>query len=296
MAELLVLGAAFGWAVSLVVLRPLAARHSALQISAVRTIAPAVCFILIVTATGDWGEVVGMPLANFLAILAAAFLGIGAGEVLVINAVPRIGASRAYALASSYPVFTALIAVTVLGETLTFMAGTGAGLIVVGAGMLSLEPKALRGAARRLPTTLRTSIGAGLALLASVLFSLDLIVLKIALDGLSPEAVNALRMPLATVGLHLVALAATRDWPVVRLGKRDSLVALVSGLFALTIGGFMFLSGIQQVGAARGAALSATSPVFVLILSGIFLGERVGGVSILGVFACAVGVFLLAMG
>ncbi len=101
MAELLVLGAAFGWAVSLVVLRPLALRHGPLQISAVRTIAPAVSFALIITVAGRWGEVVGMPLTNLLAILAAAVLGIGAGEVLVISAVPRIGPSRAYALASS---------------------------------------------------------------------------------------------------------------------------------------------------------------------------------------------------
>jgi drug/metabolite transporter (DMT)-like permease len=251
---------------------------------------------LIITATGRWGEVVGMPLPNLLAILAAAVLGIGAGEVLVISAIPRIGTSRAYALASSYPLFTALIAVIVLGETLTLMAGTGAVLIVVGAGMLSLEPTAFRVSGRLVPTSPRASAGAGLALLASILFALDLIVLKVALDGLSPEAVNAVRMPLATVGLHLAALVATQDWPVVRLGRRDSLVALLSGLFALTIGGFMFLSGIQQIGAARAAALSGTSPVFVLILSRVFLGERARGASMLGVFACAAGVALLTMG
>ncbi len=176
------------------------------------------------------------------------------------------------------------------------MAGAGALLTVGGAVMLSIEPGAWRQAARKTTRGLGASLGAGLALLASVLFALDLIVLKIALDGLTPEAVNAVRMPVATVGLHLAALATARRWAPASLGMRDSLIALGSGLFALTLGGFMFLSGIQQVGAARGAALSATSPVFVLILSTIFLRERPGRVAIAGVFVSAGGVVLLTTG
>ena len=110
------LGAAFSWAASIVALRPLTARHGALQISAVRTVAPAVAFVLIVTVGGRWGEAASMPLGNLLAILAAVALGIGGGEVLGIRAVPRIGVARAYALASMFPLFTALIAVTIFGR------------------------------------------------------------------------------------------------------------------------------------------------------------------------------------
>ena len=296
MAELLVLGAALSWAVSIVALRPLTARHGALPITAVRAIAPAVAFALIVTVSGRWGEAVSMPLVNLLAILAAVVVGIGGGEMLVVRAVPRVGVSRAYALASTYPLFTALIAVTLLGETLTVMDGVGGVLIVVAGLLLAIEPAARSGAAAPGPWRLRTSVGALLALLASLLFALDLNALRLALEGLPPEIVNAVRMPLAALGLNLAALASGGRWAPVTLGRRDSLIALASGLVALTVGGYMFLSGIQVVGAARGGALTATAPVFVLLLSSVTLRERPGRYAIVGVLVSAGGVALLTLG
>jgi len=58
-----------------------------IPITAVRAIAPAVAFALIVTIGGRWGEAVSMPLVNLLAILVAVVVGIGGGEVLLVLAV-----------------------------------------------------------------------------------------------------------------------------------------------------------------------------------------------------------------
>ena len=73
-------------------------------------------------------------------------------------------------------------------------------------------------------------MGAGLALLASVTFAFDLNALTLALDGLPPEIVNAVRMPLAAPGLNAAALASSGRLAPVSLGRRDSLIALASGL------------------------------------------------------------------
>ena len=58
----------------------------------------------------------------------------------------------------------------------------------------------------------------------------------------------------------------------------------------------MFLSGIQAIGAARGGALTATAPVFVLVLSSALLRERPGHYAIVGVLISAAGVALLTLG
>ena len=296
MSELSVLGGAFSWAISLVLLRPLTLRHAPFQIAAVRIMAPAIIFVLVVTASGRWNEVADMSLSTVAAILGAAVLGVGAGEVLVISAVPRIGPSRAYALASSYPLFAALLAITLFGETLTVSAGVGALMTVAGAAMLSIELTPKPGFDFYSQWGFRASMGAALALLAAMLFALDLNLLTFALAEVSPEILNAVRMPVAMLGLHTAALVTGKRFALVSLGRRDSVIALGSGFIALVLGGYLFLVGIQQVGAARGGALSATAPVFVLILSMIFLRERPGYPAIAGLLSSVVGVGLITIG
>ena len=276
MPELLILSAAGCWAVGLLMLRGLTARVPPLQINGTRLLAPALAFPLIVLVSGRLGA---LPLTTLLAILGSAAAGIGAGDALLLAAVRRIGVARAYALASTHPLFTALMAVVFLGEALSAAALAGAFLVVGGAVLLAVGrapgPDPLAEARRRLFVT---CIGVGIALFTAALWALDVVLIRIALDGLEPTVVNAVRMPLAAVAVNLAALAYHRRPAAAGLDARGVVLALGSGLVATTLGSFLWLVGVEQLGAARSGALGATSPVFALILGVLFLRRtRVAG-------------------
>lgn len=81
----------------------------------------------------------GITPISMLSFAAAGFMGTFFGRMLYYDSINRIGAGRTEPLKSSMPLFASIIAVLVIGETLTTAHMAGIVLIVVGIAAISWE-------------------------------------------------------------------------------------------------------------------------------------------------------------
>lgn len=110
----------------------------------------------------------------------------------------------------------------------------------------------------------------GLVFLA-VIWGLNFIVVKVALDLLHPLAFNALRFPLACI--TLLILVRLRGAVVVP-ERRDIGPLILWGLLGNVAYQLFFIFGLDRTGAGNAGVLLATTPVWTIILSAALGHER----------------------
>ncbi|WP_294081370.1 DMT family transporter [Proteiniphilum sp. UBA5384] len=112
---------------------------------------------------------------------------------------------------------------------------------------------------------------AGLTLM-TVIIGFSFIFVKIALRHASTTDLLAHRFTAATVGLLCFYLFRQKGWP--ELGGKKMLPLLVTSLFYPLLMFSMQTVGLQFTTASEAGILSATTPIFTIILAALFLKER----------------------
>ena len=128
-------------------------------------------------------------------------------------------------------------------------------------------------------------------LLANVIFGLGVPVTKALLDKwVSPMGYMASRCVFAAIIFWLVAAFLPRE----RVSRKDLLVLLAGGLLGFVISQTLTSYSLDFTTPVYFSLVAALTPVAVMILAAIFLGERVTGTKILGVaLAIAGGILML---
>jgi len=116
------------------------------------------------------------------------------------------------------------------------------------------------------------------------------IVAKAVVTTVDPPTLTFLRSLLSTAGL-LAILFLRRGAP--RIERKDWPKFLWLGLLGIPINQFFYLYGLSFSTAANGALLYATTPVFVLLLSKYFLGEKITLPKTLGILLAFAGVVVV---
>lgn len=132
------------------------------------------------------------------------------------------------------------------------------------------------------------SIG-GMSLLA-VLWGLSVPITKLGLESMPPIAFTALRFAFAVPFLFLFAVGRHR----IPLPALPHVAAL--GVVGIGIGNLLQSFGIAGASASVSTIVSATIPVFIVILAALRLGQTVSRVQQLGLAAAFAGVALVALG
>lgn len=130
LGEFLALATAASWAAYSVLIRPLMARYSALQLSAFMMVvgtAALVPFALPDLVDQDWGSVPG---AAWVSLLYAALLSVSLTNILYFTAIHRVGAARAALFTYLEPFLGVLFAVALLREGVTVAQLVGGAVIV----------------------------------------------------------------------------------------------------------------------------------------------------------------------
>lgn len=134
------------------------------------------------------------------------------------------------------------------------------------------------------------AVAVGLLLLVILAWGANWPIMKVGLQDMPPFMFAALRMALGCATLFAVAAAvgelrlpARPDWPI------------VVGVGLLQMGAFVALIAIalQIVPAGRSAILSYTTPLWVVPMAVVFLGEKVGRLKLLGLLCGLGGVAVL---
>jgi drug/metabolite transporter (DMT)-like permease len=111
----------------------------------------------------------------------------------------------------------------------------------------------------------------------------------------SPLVIAAGRLVLASAILTPVALATGAYRELRALGRRDLLLAVLSGA-ALAIHFASWISSLSLTTVASSVVLVATSPIFVGLASHFFLGERVSRLAAGGIIVAVIGSVFIGYG
>lgn len=289
LGELAALASALLWAVTSVVVRPLAGSLSVTVINAGRSTVAAVLLLALLPLAGDPARV---PLAIYVLLLGSVIVGLGLGDSIYFESLRLLGVARAAPMTNVYPVFTTILALLVLAEPLTTMMLVGIALVVVGVYLAAqrgalLSPLDLaRGPAAR---------GSALVVLAAFLWALSAIMMRPALEHVDIYLASVLRMP-ATAALMWLLVWQRQSLPSPRSLGRQVLVGLVLAGVLSAAGMFTFITALQAAGAAKTATLTSTSPLYAVLFSALVLREPVTGRIVVGALLSVGGIWLLLSG
>ena len=203
------------------------------------------------------------------------------------EAMNLIGVARASTISNTTPIFTALLAVPVLGEHVSLRLGAGTLLVVLG---LALTIRPDEGA-----QTDRPWAGALLALNTAVMASVSFMLRKLGLRMLPDAAVaSALTVTGSLLVLLPYAAARSRTQPL-RAGRTALVLLIVSAVF--TTGGFLsYFYALSLSEVVRVTPLSNTTPLFAMLLLAVFRQETIRPATVVGALLTVAGVLFVVIG
>jgi len=293
LTECLALGCAFLAAVSNVVIAPVAKEGRALRLLAIRSglttlflLAP----VLLLSPRSTLGVITLHGISLLLLVSGPAF---GAGVVIYYRGIRSLGLAKVYPIISTYPLFSALLALVVLGEKPHLSVVAGTVVIVLGVWLIASRPDERDGGApRRLVRTAHSwlAISFGAPMLFAISFGAD----KMALDAGVPPLVANLVRTFSVAALSVAASTLRRGG--LDLGSwsggswaRVALAVLVGDI----IGHYAYFAAMQIGTVSTVVPLSATAPLFVVPLARLILKEPITWPMALGTSLTVGGLILV---
>jgi drug/metabolite transporter (DMT)-like permease len=287
------LGGAASWAVITAIMRHHSQHLSPVMINGLRCVFAAFTLAAIVIALGQLDALSAIPLEGAAIIILSGLLGQALGDGLYIWSLKLIGASRALPVSNIHPLLTMVLAMLLLGEPVTVAVLAGGLFVLAGVYLVAFPFGPLRQIGHLLDTPDRR--GLLLAAGAAVCWSLSTIMLKTALESMPLLPANLLRMSTAAVLLIGLEVILERGHAATVLPRRSLVIMALAGILN-AFSSLMFLSAILYAGAAKAAVLVATSPLFGLPLSFLFLKEQINRRIIAGTLVAVVGIWLVVSG
>ena len=131
---------------------------------------------------------------------------------------------------------------------------------------------------------------AGAMLLLAIIWGLSIPMTKFGLMTLPPLTMTALRFVIAVPLMFLFIVGKPK------LPRRAFPRLAALGIFGMGIGQITQSLGVAGISASVGAVISATIPVFIVILAALRLKQRVSAQQALGLLAAFVGVLMVTLG
>lgn len=294
LGELLALLSALAWATVGVVMGFLVRGLDPFAITAARLLLGTLFQTPVLLAVAVAGGLGPLPLGGLALLAASGVVSLGIGDSLYVVSLPYIGVSRAHPISITlFPLFTFIVAATVLGETITRLTLAGSCLIIAGVIVVVASGGAVRQGPRDAAADMRR--GVLLLVVAAALWAAGFALLKLGLAGMSSMAAGYTR--LLAGGLFLAGLLWWRGRPlgVERRPGRQWAGLVWIGLMTAVSTGFLVVVAVKYAGAAKVSVLNATSPLFALPLAFLFLGERIGWRTVVGTALALAGTWLVVL-
>jgi drug/metabolite transporter (DMT)-like permease len=135
-------------------------------------------------------------------------------------------------------------------------------------------------------------IGFAFALLATVLWSGNFIAARALNKTISPVSLNFLRWAVATIVLSPFALKKTvQEWKLLRPHLAYLCFAALAGVTLFNT--FVYVGGRYSTATNLALIGTTAAPIFVLLISGLFLKQRISVNQIIGTILCVAGIVIL---
>ena len=249
----------------------------------------------VISLSGRITEFINIPLMPLVYVIISGIIGLAVGDTVFIKSLSYLDVSRAFPIAQcAYPVFTMLLAVSLLGESFTWVTGLGTFLVLLGIYLITSTWKAsgINSISGKI-----SGKGIVLALIAGIGWAVATVTLKLGVMEMDPLVAGAIRISSAAIVLLSFALSQRKRGALQlrKYGSPSLALALTSGLISPGMGMVFFIIAIQLLGAGKTAVLSATSPLFLLPFSVFILKERLTRLTLIGIFTGVTGICLVAI-
>lgn len=134
-------------------------------------------------------------------------------------------------------------------------------------------------------------LGETLAILSALAWSVGVIIYKRLGETIAPTRLNLMKN-LLVLGFLLPSLAVFGGAPPSLSGGQLA-ITILSGMLGIAIADSLYLTALNRLGAARMGILGNFYSPFVILLSFLFLGERLGPLQLLGFVLVSSGVLVV---
>jgi drug/metabolite transporter (DMT)-like permease len=292
--ELAALGAALSWAIAPILYRSALANIKPVSANIVRCSINGAVLFAVLLAGGLAGWLTALSPWVIVLTVVSGVINLGVGDTLYLYGIKALGVSRAVPLASSYPLFSFIWSILLLGQPIIFTALTGAALILLGIYLLT-RPKT-----REIPVTRRAvSLGIAASLGTAIFWSLGITLMNVAVEAANVTSIEAnyaiVTVRIASLGLLLLSASPLidRDRGFLKIKRRDVALLCIGGLIANGVGWLMMNYSFTQIMASQAIPISSTSPLFAALAGFVLFHEKATLKTVLGGVAVVAGVALI---
>jgi drug/metabolite transporter (DMT)-like permease len=237
---------------------------------------------------------------ELIALGVSGLIGLTIGDTAYFGALTRLGARRTLLFSTLGPPATAIMAWPVLDEPITLGMILGMFLTLGGIAWVILErtpspnDDGTEDAGKPLLTKVEL-LGVAFAILSVLCQATGNILTKLGGAHISSLATSVVRLSFGVIGLSMiVGFTRYRSAVLLPFKRREyALKLLVATFLGTYLGIWLLVTGLQYASAGIAATLSSMSPVFILPIAAIFLGERLSARAIVGALVAVAGVALL---
>jgi DME family drug/metabolite transporter len=204
-----------------------------------------------------------------------------------------IGVSRAVPITCTYPLFTIVWAILLIGEPVTLSVVLGALVIVLGIWLLSREKSGTDGRTEKK----FLSKGVIIALVTAVIWSIGITMINIAMKE-APDidhayTLNILRVVAAAALMTTATPLIDRKPGFTKIKTKNVITIIAGGIVALGVGWFLLTYSFVHILEAQAVPISSTTPLFSTLVGALLLHEELSAKSALGSIIIVLGVFLI---
>ncbi len=240
-----------------------------------------------------------VPLASIPFLALSVIFGAGIGDLLYLTSQSRIGVSRAFPIAMTFPIITYFLSIFFLHEVLLLTRLVGVILAILGIGIITREQAIQDSDAIQINVkeslTSWDKLGIVLAIGAALCWSTATVILQIGLIGADPIDSNLIRITIGSLFLLPIFLFARKRGMSLPTRRATKLV-LIAAFFGMGIGSILYVNAVFFTGAAVTSVIAATAPLFALPFTIIYLKEKVTPLILIGTILSIIGVWLVVLG
>ncbi len=219
------------------------------------------------------------------------FVGMILGDTFYFMSQNRIGVSRAYPIASSYPLLVYLLAAMFLGEPVILSRVVGVILVVIGVGLIGFEQKRNDPKGDIGSKSVRM-LGFILALLTIVTWSLSDVTLQVGLVDMDAIDANFVRILVGSLMITpgIIYRKETREWT---RNRRLLTTLLITGFLGYGLTMLLMTIAVSYIGATVNSVILAAAPLISTPVSILFTDETTNMLLVIGTLLSFVGVVLV---
>lgn len=289
--DLIGLSSALFWVTSTICIRPILARAGLFSTNTLRFVFGSFAYLLLGLITGQLAVVLSLSARSYALLALTAFVALVIADTSYYSSIRTIGVARAFPVAASFPLMTAVAAVVFMGESGGWGLWAGGAAIVGGTILLSLPSSSKPTARAPSTTTAKQVLAVALAVVAAIAWAASGLLMKLVIAEVDPVTAATVRHFFAAVICGAIAVpwrSVAGPWP------RGRWLALTVAAGLSTVLSFTaYVVAIEMIGVGRASLLSGVAPLFALPFAHYVLHERITPRTVVGVVATVAGIVLV---